>query len=101
MAVRQVLFHRLAAGEYRSARDWYHERSATVAQRFQFAVDRAVNRLVVDAGALPCLAGPYRYVRIAGFPYMLVFRELDAEVVMVLAVAHTSRRSGYWRGRKP
>ncbi len=72
-----------------------------VAQRFQLAVDRAVNRVVVDAGALPRLAGRYRYARVAGFPYILVFRELDAEVVMVLAVAHTSRRPDYWRGRKP
>lgn len=94
-----VLFHRLATHEYRSARNWYRERSIEVAERFVVAVDQAVNRIVKDVESLPVLTGTYRYVRINRFPYVLVVRRIDGDVVMVVAVAHTSRRPGYWRRR--
>ena len=100
MPIRCVVFHRLAAREYRLARDRYRERSETVAHRFQLAVDRAVARIAADPDALPSLRGHYRYSRVAGFPYVLVFRPMDDDAVMVLAVAHASRRPGYWHGRK-
>ena len=99
MPATQVIFHRLAAREYRSARDWYRERSVEVAQRFCSAVDRAVSRIVTEADSLPTLVGAYRYVRVQRFPYLMIFRHLDRDVIMVVAVAHTSRRPGYWRRR--
>ncbi|HQI27704.1 MAG TPA: hypothetical protein PLT20_06420 [Sedimentisphaerales bacterium] len=42
MPVTQVIFHRLAAREHRSARDWYSQRSAEAAERFRIGVDKAV-----------------------------------------------------------
>jgi len=100
MSASQILFHRLAAREYRSARNWYRARSVKVAQRFGMAVDRAADRIIADAESLPVLTGTYRYARIARFPYVLVFRRTQEDVVMVVAVAHTSRRPGYWRRRR-
>ena len=44
------------------------------------------------------LEKPVRRVRIAGFPYRVVYEELD-EVVHVIAVMHDSREPGYWKGR--
>jgi plasmid stabilization system protein ParE len=99
MPTCKVLFHRLAAREYRSARDWYRERSLEVADRFGVAVDRAVNRIVADAESLPILARTYRYVRVARFPYVLILRRVDGDTVKVVAVAHTSRRPRHWRRR--
>ena len=69
-----VVFHRLAGGEYRNARDWYAARSAAVAERFRIAVDRTAERVAAEAEALPVLSGPYRWVRVRGFPYLLIFR---------------------------
>lgn len=100
MPATQVIFHRLAVREYRSARGWYSQRSAEAAERFRIGVDKAVDRIVSDAGALPHLTRAYRYVRISRYPYVLVFRHIDASAVMVVAVAHTSRRPGYWRRRQ-
>jgi hypothetical protein len=71
-----VVFHRLAGREYRDARGWYAVRSASVAERFRIAVDRAVERVAAEAEALPVLSGPYRWVRARGFPYLLIFRGL-------------------------
>lgn len=94
-----VVFHRLAAREYRDSRDWYAVRSASVAERFRIAVDRAVDRIAAEAEALPVLSGQYRWVRVRRFPYLLIFRRQSPETIMIVAVAHTSRRPGYWRRR--
>jgi toxin ParE1/3/4 len=99
MSALQVVFHRLAAREYRSARDWYAERSAEVSQRFRLAVDVAVKRIAAQYEALPVLSGPYRRIRVNRFPYILICRVLAEGPVMVVAVAHTSRRPGDWRRR--
>lgn len=100
MAATEVIFHRLAAREYWSARDWYQERSPEIAERFRIAVDQAVRRIAANADSLPTLMGMNRYVRVQRFPYVLVFRQLAPNVNMVVAIAHTSRRLGYWRQRR-
>jgi toxin ParE1/3/4 len=100
MPTSEVRFHRLAAREHRAAKNWYRERSAEAAERFRIAVDKAVSRIVSDADSLPTLTGVYHYVRVNRFPYVLIFRQTAPSVVTVIAVAHTSRRPGYWRGRK-
>lgn len=96
----RVVFHRLAAREYRSARDWYADRSAETAGKFRIAVDQAVSRISSESEFLPKLGSVYRWVRVPRFPYVLIFRQQSRESVMVMAVAHTSRRPGYWRGRR-
>ena len=100
MPTSNVVFHRLAAREYRSARDWYVARSTEVAKRFHASVDRAVDRIAAQAESLPRLLGEYRYVRVGRFPYLLIFRQIAGKEIVILAVAHTSRRPGYWRRRK-
>lgn len=100
MPASRIRFHRLAAREYRLARDWYWERSEEAARRFVFAIDRAADRIVADAESLPVLTGVFRYVRVTGFPYVVVFRRIEADLVKIVAVAHTSRQPGYWRHRR-
>lgn len=95
-----VVFHRLAAREYRDSKAWYAARSVSVAERFRTAVDMAVERIELQAESLPILTGEYRWVRVRKFPYLLIFRRRSPDVIMIVAVAHTSRRPGYWRRRK-
>ena len=58
-----------------------------------------MERISGEPDALPPLGIKYRWVRVSRFPYVLVFRELTPKTVKVVAVAHTSRRPGYWRRR--
>lgn len=99
MAAAKVEFHRLAQKDYEDGFDWYAARSAATAQRFKKAVDVAYRRIVDGPLSLPVLSGNYRWARVTRFPYMLVFRLRELDDVVVVAVAHTSRRPGYWRHR--
>lgn len=96
----EVHFQRSAAYEYRSARKWYAARSIQAAERFRLAVAAAVERIACHGESLAVLEGQYRSVRVKRFPYSLVFRRRLAGKYLVVAVAHTSRRTGYWRGRR-
>jgi toxin ParE1/3/4 len=96
----KVEFHRLADKEYEEGFKYYAERSPDTAQRFKKAVDAAVHRIADSPDSLPRMLGPNRWVRVQRFRHILVFRERTPNEVVVLAVAHTSRRPGYWRNRK-
>jgi toxin ParE1/3/4 len=98
--MHQVIFHRLASREYREARDWYRVRSEQTSSRFRNAVAKAVNRIAADPIALPKLIGHYQYVRLHRFPYLLIIEQRQDDSVLIVAVAHTSRRPGYWRRRR-
>jgi toxin ParE1/3/4 len=37
--------------------------------------------------------------RVAGFPYRLIYWWTDGEYSLVVAIAHTKRRPGYWKAR--
>jgi len=98
MAAR-IVFHRLAAAEFRSARAWYAIRSTSASERFVESVDRAVQRIIADPAALPTLRSDYRYAVAGRFPYLVIFRDEGSDPILVVAIAHLKRRPGYWRRR--
>jgi plasmid stabilization system protein ParE len=100
MSLRTVNFHRLAIKDYREARDYYAARSPQAAARFIDAVDAAIRRIVQVPHSLPIVSGKYRRVRIERFPHYLVFYERTEDDIRIVAVAHPSRRPGYWRRRE-
>jgi plasmid stabilization system protein ParE len=96
---RVVSLHDEAGAEYDAAFDWYLQRSPDAALKFDAEVERATSEIA---------QAPQRWVRgshgtrrflLRGFPFLLIYRELGAETVQILAVAHTSRRPGYWKER--
>jgi len=94
-----VSFNRLAIKDYRQARDYYAQRSTLAPARFVEAVDAAVRRICQSPDALPVVLGRYRRVRLYRFPHSLVFYVRNDTEVRIVAVAHPSRRPGYWRRR--
>jgi len=94
-----VLFHRLAVRELREALNWYAERSAGAHQRFRAAVFEAVQRIADNPDGQAGLIEQYRFVRPRRFPYLLIYEIRSDRSAFVVAVAHSSRRTGYWRRR--
>ncbi len=99
MTLASVEFHQLALQEYDEACEWYRARSEQALQSFKISVLDAVNRIAGSSETLPKFSGKYYWARVQRFPYMLVFRHRRANHVVIVAVAHTSRRPGYWRRR--
>jgi toxin ParE1/3/4 len=99
MPSRLVSFNRLAIKDYREAHDYYAARSPATAARFIDAVDEAVKRINQSPDSLPVVTGKYRRVRVDKFPHSLVFYERAENDMRIVAVAHPSRRPGYWRRR--
>jgi plasmid stabilization system protein ParE len=97
--MRDVLFHRLAVRELREALKWYSERSGAAHLRFRAALFEAVQRIADNPEAQAQLIAQYRFVRPRRFPYLLIYEIRSDRSAFVVAVAHSSRRSGYWRRR--
>ena len=99
MPNKAVELHDEASAEYDAAFDWYLRRSPDSALKF----DAEVNRALVQIGHAPhrWAAGPHRTRRflLSKFPFVLVYREMPSGEIQILAVAHTSRKPGYWKQR--
>jgi plasmid stabilization system protein ParE len=94
-----VEFHYEASAEYDVAFDWYLERSPDAALEFDAEVDRALAQIV--EAPQRWAAGPFstRRFLLRSFPYILIYRERIVGAIQVVAIAHTSRRPGYWKER--
>ena len=99
MPTRSVIFNRLATKDFREARDWYAVRSTNAAVNFVNAIDAAVSRILTDFDALPAVSKKFRRVPVENFPHNLIFYARTDTDIRVVAVAHPSRRPGYWRHR--
>ena len=94
-----VEFHDEASVEYDAAFDWYLERSADAALKFDAEVNRAVAQIAHAPKRWASGAHLTRRFLLRRFPYVLVYRERATCIIQILAVAHTSRRPGYWKQR--
>jgi plasmid stabilization system protein ParE len=83
------------AGE---AAAWYAERSVRAAVRFLDELDRLIEIIVVSPDRFQIFDGEIRRAVFHRFPFYIVFRADDLDVV-VLAVAHGKRRPRFWQDR--
>jgi toxin ParE1/3/4 len=93
-----VEFHPAARTELLTATDWYLERSSSAAAEFVREVQHAVQRIAENPERYPLTRGGRRRFVLLKFPFDLVYRILGEQVEMI-AVAHHSRRPGYWLPR--
>jgi plasmid stabilization system protein ParE len=92
--------HPEAESDLREAAEYYRERAGnTLAQAFLAEFEHAAQLLLQHPmlGAL-WLHGKRRLV-MKHFPYIVIYTSA-AQEIRVWAVAHQSRRPGYWRNRK-
>ncbi len=89
-----------ASEELAAAVRWYEARRSGLGADFYDAVVRTVDfiRTHPDLGTPRTGRLPNRQLLVTGFPYKIVYRVRDHDLYVV-AVAHTSRRPGYWKDR--
>jgi plasmid stabilization system protein ParE len=95
-------FHPAAEAEFFAAVDWYAEREPAVATDFAKRVRDAVELIGKLPGAWPAWPGrdDLRVRVLPRFPFSVIYA-VEHEAVVVIAVAHHKRRSGYWLRRAP
>jgi len=98
MARRVVDLHPEAIAEGREARLWYRLRSRVVEERFRLALRHAIATIREAPERWPADDDGLRQCRVVGFPYRLIYWT-DGEYSLVVAIAHSKRRPGYWRER--
>lgn len=91
-------FHPEALEELCKSIDFYFARSPQAARRFVRAVDAALNSIQHDPDRFAHVGRQERGRRITKFPFQVIYR-VSSDVIYVVAVAHTSRRPAYWKGR--
>jgi toxin ParE1/3/4 len=61
---------------------------------------RSVEKILQHPNAWRLLEGPYRLHRLRRFPYGIVYKVVEGtNEILILAVHHSSRKPGAWRGR--
>jgi plasmid stabilization system protein ParE len=100
--VKRARFIRDARLELTASRTWYGVKSREVARDFTTSVERTVTRIRELPHSAPRWPGiddeDVRRIVVPDFPYLVVYLVTDDEII-ILAVAHTRRRPGYWRER--
>jgi plasmid stabilization system protein ParE len=102
---REIELHLAAEAEIEEAGDYLNERTPGEGARFALAVDAAFERarLSPRTGQLVELKRSkteVRRKRVRPHDYQVVYAVYD-DRILVLAVAHNSRRPLYWRDRVP
>jgi hypothetical protein len=91
-------YHPEAEAEYLSEVEYYSRVSADLGLRFFKEVESAIARARQLPETWAPLPGNLRRIQPRRFPHSVVY-EVMPDCVFIWAVAHTSRRPGYWRER--
>jgi toxin ParE1/3/4 len=95
--MKRVRFLPQAREEFLAEVAYYHTVRAGTGIQFVAAVEAASARaLAFPLSGAP--VGPARRMVVKHFPFSIIYRD-EPEGILVIAVAHRSRRPGYWRNR--
>jgi plasmid stabilization system protein ParE len=80
---------------------WYEQRRSGWGGKLFDAVTHTLELILAhpEIGAPRSGRLPSRQLRVRGFPYKVAYRIREHDIYVV-AVAHTSRRPGYWENRR-
>ena len=99
--MKSVALHTEAQAELDEAIGYYESRRAGLGLDLLTEVQEALERVRQNPLLCPRYREtPYRKCVLSRFRYIVFYRELE-DVIWVAAVAHTSRKPGYWMHRTP
>ena len=95
----KLIIGEAAEAEYAAAADWYAERSHAAADGFTEAVAAAFRRILDRPEWGAACDDAHRLVIVRGYPYQIIYRMAADNSILVVAIAHCSRRPDYWVAR--
>lgn len=96
----RVVFHPLAEQELIDAASYYEEKNQGLGLEYLTEVEGTVNLLTRYPAAGVVVRGSIRQLILPKFPYSLLCRVVDDDLIRILAVAHHKRKSRYWIDRE-
>jgi toxin ParE1/3/4 len=90
--------HPLAWQEVEAADDWYFSRSLDASVAFLSDLQAALENLSQASQRWPKYLYGTRRLVMQRFPFSVVYLG-EPELGVIVAVAHSKRRPGYWKGR--
>ena len=97
--MKRVVFHPEAEVEFLAAAGFYEAQRRGLGLEFIAEVRRAAHTLQQHPELGHRFSRRLRRLLVQRFPYGLLYR-IEAEEIFIVAVAHLSRRPGYWRRRR-
>jgi plasmid stabilization system protein ParE len=94
----EIELHQDADDELKAAAVFYELRLTGLGESFLARVSEGFDLIRNNPLAGQLLFDDFHRILTRQFPYSLVYR-VEAERVYVIAIAHWSRRPGYWKGR--
>ena len=92
-------FHSEAQVEFREAALFYESKLLGLGSSFADEVEHAIQLILTHPDAGTPFGRSLRRVLVKRFPYAVIYRR-DGTEIFILALAHQSRRPGYWRQRR-
>ena len=86
----RLRIHHQAADEFDDVLAWYASLSPLAADNFILSFERSLNKVRLHPTAQAPWRPPFRRVRLARFPYLLLFHT-DRQITSVLALVHERR----------
>jgi toxin ParE1/3/4 len=96
--VNQARFVATARAEFLAEVSYYNQVAPGQGARFAAAVEEATARALSFPLSGSPLEPNLRRILVRNFPFSVVYRP-EVDGIVVFAVAHHSRRPGYWRSR--
>lgn len=96
--MKRIVIAREAQKELREGLLFYAQRSVRAASQFADDFEKALNLIRAFPNAWPAYVENTRHCKFSRFPHALIYRQ-DPKIIRVIAVAHLSRRMGYWKIR--
>ena len=97
--MNEPLLRPAAAADLEEAAAWYEEQRPGLGLEFLEAVNLAMKRVMATPKGAALVYKDRRRVFLERFPYSLVYRLIDEQVV-ILAAAHAKRSPRMWRRRE-
>ncbi len=92
-------FHPQAEEEYLSSVEYYLSKSVRAGEMFIGEVEIVIQRILESPRAWPEIESNIRRYILHKSPFT-IFYSLQTDCILIHAVAHTSRRPGYWLDRR-
>ena len=93
-----VIIAAAAEEEFAEALFWYSQRSLRAATDFDLELNHAIEQISAAPDRFPTFDQRHRFYLLRRFPYFVLYR-IESNAVLVVAIAHTSRKPDYWRDR--